>query len=411
MSCKMKDALEKIIAGSSLDAKLRRVLSESLGALAERQMALEKELRDAIDVERSSEEWRIVYDPRVKTALVDTSRRDELSAWGFFDASQFASDSQQTADPHPQIYFLNVPYAELNPILQTKFKAGNGIEYEFVPFYGYIENEKKLELLWRIYGFEMPLPFSPWARRAVSVRFCQPFRDEPDLNLSENGLENILLKDKALVWNVKMYKDQKAAQYDIIKGVAPAQSPDLRVICRGGSEAYRYRYTAHDGDLELWPLPQDISDGSLSPEAVDAVITDTNVILTSGQKFSSLDCEKIAFHSTGTPKDIVLLENKVENRLVKEPATKGEFNRLLASFSTKDFAASFSSTREKEVRRYEKGHRPVRYGEYLPRHGEPFDVFFVCKNPDNALFLEDYANWILEELERRFPIFYWRGWV
>lgn len=410
MSGTMKDALEKIIAGSSLDAKLRRVLSESLGALAERQMALEKELRGAIEVERSSEERLSVYDAHIKTALVDTSRICELSAWGFFDASPFAMDGPEAADLHPKIYFLKVPYADLNPILQTKFKATGGIEYELVPFYGYVENEEKLELLWRIYGFETPRPFSPWARRAVSVRFCQPFREEPDLNLSENGLENILLKDKALVWNVKIFKDQRVAQSDTIKDNAPAQAPELRLISRGGEEAYRYRYTAHDGDLGLWPLPQDISEGSLSPEVVDAVITDADVILTSKQKFSSLACEKIAFYPTGEPKDIVLLENKIEKWLLKTPATRGEFNRLLASFSTKEFAASFSSPGEKEVRRYEKGHRTTGNREHLPRHGEPFDVIFVCKNPDSAIFLEDYANWVLEELERRFPIFYWRGW-
>lgn len=407
----MKDALEKIIAGSSLDAKLRRVLSESLGALAQRQMALEKELQGAIEVERFSEERRRVYDAHIKTALVDTSRLCELSAWDFFDASPFAVDSPEPADLHPKIYFLKVPYTELNPILQTKFKAAGGIEYELVPFYGYVENEEKLELLWRIYGFETPRVFSPWARRAVSVRFCQPFWDEPNLNLSENGLENILLKDKALVWNVKMFKNQRVAQSDIIKDNAPEQSStELRIISRGGEEAYRYRYTAHDGDLELWPLPQDISDGSLFPEAVDAIITDADVILTSKQKFSSPACEKIAFYSTGEPKDIVLLENKVEKWLLKEPATRGEFNRLLASFSTKEFGASFSGSGEKEVRRYEKGHRTAYSGDHLPRHGEPFDVFFVCKNPDSAIFLEDYANWVLEELERLFPIFCWRGW-
>ena len=406
----MKDALEKIIAGSSLDAKLRRVLSESLGALAERQMELEKELRGIVEGERSSKEICTAYNANVKTALVDTSLLRELSAWGFFDASPFATDNPEAADLHSKIYFLKVPYAKLNQILQTKFKAAGGIEYELVPFYGFVENEGKLELLWRLYGFGTPRPFSPWARRAVSVRFCQPFREEPDLNLSENGLENILLKDKALVWNVKNFKDQRVAQSDTIKDNAPAQAPELRLISRGGEEAYRYRYTAHDGDLGLWPLPQDISDGTLAPEAVDAVITEADVILTSKQKFSSLACEKIAFYPTGEPKDIVLLENKIEKWLLKTPATRGEFNRLLASFSTKEFAASFSIPGEKEVRRYEKGHRTTRNGEHLPRHGEPFDVTFVCKNPDSAIFLEDYANCILEELERRFPIFYWRGW-
>lgn len=392
----MKDALERIIADTALDPKLRRVLSESLGALAERQMALEKELRATVTEERASCEQCSTYDAHVKTMLVDAKRMAQLSAWGFFDASPFPISATTVDNISSKIFFLNVSYSDFSTILQTKYKAEDGIEYELIPFYGYVENEDKLELLWRLYGFETPHPFSPWARRAVTVRFCQSFRDEPDLNLAENNLESILLMDKALAWNVEILKDQQAAQ--------------SAIVSRGGGEAYRYRYTARNGDLALWPLPLDIAAGALSPESVDVILTDENVILTSHQKFSSPACEKIEFHSADEPKDLLLFENRCERWDYKTPTTRGEFNRLLASLSTKDFIASFSGSRDKEVRRYEKGHRCKRNRDQLPMHGEPLDIFFVCKNPTSAFFLEDYANWILAELEQRFPIFSWRGW-
>lgn len=403
MSNMLKDELENIIAAASLDPKLHRALSETLGALADRQMALEKDLWTAINIEQATAARQDLSDTQITTGLVDAQRLAELSAWGLFDAAAGYV-------PLPaKICFLAVPYDELNIIFQSRYKAANGAEYQLSPWYGYVENEEKLDLLWRLYGFKTPRPFSPWARRAVRIRFCQPVEDKPDLNLAQNGLDDILLRDKALVWNVDIQNAQKAAQSNIIKDTT--QLPQLRVACRGVVGAYRYYYTARDGDQTLWPLPQDIADGTIPPEAVDAAITDETIILTSASKFSTLSCAKVAIHAPSTLRDFVPLAIRFDDKWrFREPVTRGEFNRLLAALSTKDFTASFSGSGKRNVRRYEKGHRIARFRNTLPHRGDPLDVFFECSNAGKAIFLEDYANWILEELEQRFPVFYWRGW-
>lgn len=392
----MKDDLKKIVDDSGLDPKLRRVLSESLTALAAWQETLEKELRATIAMELSSGKECAAFPARVKTALVDNRRLNELSAWRFFDASPYAQDLPMPPDPASGIFFLNVPYAELNTYLHRKFKGAGGIEYELVPFYGYVENERKLALLWRLYGFVTPRPFSPWARRAVRVCFSQPFQGKPDLDMEANGLETVLLKDKALVWNVEIRTREQAAM--------PS------VMSRGGGETYKYRYSARDEEhnLALWPLPQDVDEGGLTPEELDVSLTDEHVILSCNTPFS-LACEKIAFCTPGERNDLITFENTCEVRQFREPATTGEFNRLLAAFSTQDFGASLSGAAGEIVRRYELGHRTGFCLEQFPRRSEPVDVFFSCKNSEKKIFLGDYANWILAELERRFPAFCWRG--
>lgn len=387
----MLERLEKIIDNSGLEPALRKALGDCLAELAKRQASLEGELREAAVSERNAMSGFGQFRPVVKTALVDVKMVAGLEPWGYFNAYPLSAWEEEAPG---DIFFLNVPYSELNAWLNRKFMGDDGLEYEFIPFYGYVENEKRLDYIWRLYSFDYPRPFSPWARRAVWPSFSRPARSLEEMNLAANGLDEILLRGMALVWNVETRPGEK--------------TPERLLTIRDGEEAHKSRYAAMPGARRVWPLPLDICDGAIAPEEVDASLEGENMVLSSRRPLS-LESLEIVFHDAALRPGLLPFTNKLEYRKSRLPASRGQFNRLFSDFSNEDFGAKQGCGEGKIVIRYEKGHRLGGDLENSMRFGEALDVHFYCKNAGLANFLEDYANWALSELERRYPAFVWRG--
>lgn len=251
--------LERILERSALDPELRKALGVSLKAIAERQDALGRAMQEKLARERAGLEAARRREIRVTTALAEISRLPELKAYGFFEIPIPKDETRYFANISSPL-FLKTGYAESRRLCQSGFTGSSGgspVEYELRPFYGYADAERLLDLLWRIYGFSSPRPWSPWARRAVylwPVGATTPRAPDEtlDMRLVENDLVGKVLEGMTLVWNVEIKPGEKAATKRI--------RPDAV------GKRYSYYYAAKDLDDELWALPKDVETGRVAPE-------------------------------------------------------------------------------------------------------------------------------------------------
>ena len=388
--------VERIFRDSRLDPQLKRPVMESLREIALRQDNLAEELRVAWDKERDASVELERSDFPIYTTLCDSSRIKTLNAYGFFEIP--ATRLGQSFAPLDRVFFLNVPYDDFADYCERRFTGalpdGKPVEYELFPYYGFAEVERSLALLWRLYGFKFMKPFSPWARRAVGLRIYGDEDKDLDLRLSENNLGDKLLLDKSLLWNIEIRPDERASE-------------NRRVSPREKTTRRHYFYSGLDGFLSLWPLPEEIVSGRAEPEEIDVVEIGENVVLSSDRLFETHDCWKIAFHEDAQT-DTRIFSNAVGDRFRGAPVSKAQFNRLLSGLSNDDYGCRLAEKSGKVVARYSKWHRSAPLDRLAVSKGDVIDVEFFAKGGD-PLFLSDYANWVLEELERTAPFFVWRG--
>lgn len=401
----MKDQIKKILANADLEPTLKVALEDSLTALAEHQQKVTRELEEAFLRQNETDKEISAFDGRIITALVDRDQVKDLSAYGFFEVPASTELEDQPIPKDHQhisltdIYFLNTSYEEMEDLCNQKFKGKSAnciFEYELCPFYGYVNAEKSLDTLWKLYGFTGMRPWSPWARRAVQVHILAPYTDNMNLELKTNGLDGKLLTNKELVWNVDIREDEKVSALDTI-------SP------RGDEKVYKYTYTAYDGPLRLWSIPLDVLQGKLAPEEVDVTLA-KDITLSTRKAFDSTSCIKYGLHEEARSPGQTAFNNKVDKSVNILPRSKGEFNRLLASFAKDGYSCRLAEEPGKKITRYATFHKTGDRNRLIltQERKNPVDIQFYSKDKED-LFLTDYANWVLEELERRLPMYLWAG--
>lgn len=397
-----KDNLEKLLYGANLDAKLRKALSQCLNELAEYQENLASELRARISTEHQEKHDNIEVVSFLDDCAENNLRENAYHGFFKYPVFKYCPERNYVPDPHnpeaPRIYFLKTTYDKALELLRQNFIGkwgGHTVTYALAPWLDGIEVEKELDLLWRLYGIKSMRPFLPWLRRAVYIRTSEP---ELDLCLAENGLEDILLADKSLFWNVEFGEEEPVSAY--------------KIVPRDGKTVYRYVYSSCDGDLMLWPLPNEIRNGAIEPEAVDVEEHADKAILSSRTKWKTDSCIKLAFHE---PEGLHLQQDSFSNHIKSlpdfMPKSRGDFNRILSGLRIGSYHCELAEDSGTIITRYQSFHQSRDRSSQLVMAlaQNPVTVHFYGKNEGDDLFLTDYANWVLEELERMLPMFSWRG--
>ena len=291
------------------------------------------------------------------------------------------NDEPQTLPYGP--FFLRVPYEDFQTYLHKDFQ-GDGFTYQLKPNYQFIEAEEKIYRLAQIYKTPFKI-YSPYARRAVDIRIegksPEDFTQLEDLNfrLEQNNLADKLLMNKNFYWNVKI----DSADY------WQKHSADL------------YEHVFEGGiDDETYILPT--GDATFDDE-IEVVRYEEKIILKSPRAFYDDYCERVK---------ILPLENKIAARIFSKPRlrTQGDIEFILSGFKRENYSCRFwkFGRVENPIKRYVKEHRCTSIDENFLRTKMKLPICSVRFSGDE-IFLTDYANYVLNFLEERYPEFNWAG--
>ena len=375
----MKNQIRNIIRESNLDPSIRELLQETFTALVGRQENLEKELRKVLGEKPEAE-----LPSSVSSGLVPTSSLPEWEARGFFEV-----DPESPED----VFFLKVPYGELSGLYERKLrgkKDGQTVTYQLVPYFGCIDVEKELRLVWQLYRFSSVPPFLPWARRSVRIISDVPGLIDPDF--AANGLEEKVLAGRRLVWNI----ERRAGEV-----------LDTKIAPRGLSEIHKYFYSSKHRNLELYILPFDLQSGRLDPAEVDVEKENGKTCLISRKPFLNLECFKFAIHPVKENLPEFAWPGCRAKFDAHTPQSRADFNRLLANYAMPGFSCHLANGNAKPLPRFIGPHRTNkqdRLAEIISANAR-----LEVEVQGEPLFLADYANLVLEELERTLPSWQWRA--
>ena len=221
----MYELIEKKL--STLEnAELRYSLEQAFRALSDRQDRISNELMERLVREKSSSNKG--YDEKwtVATVLVKVNEIPKYAVEGFSvinvgkcfykkqDVVDLGLENSNTSNQSQRQFFLDIEYGDWDKYLNRTFE-GDGFKYQICINERFVKKEAELFKVCAMYGINMPVIFSPWARRAIDIRIEEgkvpKSVDGVSLRLKENGLEKVLLIDSFLLWN-----------FTITKGLSPS---------------------------------------------------------------------------------------------------------------------------------------------------------------------------------------------
>ena len=327
----------------------------------------------------------------IESSIDNSSSLEPLNIEGciFFDDLQ---NFYEDLDGNLQLlpfgpFFLNVPYENFWSYLNKDFQ-GRGFTYQLKPNCQLIDEEHKLFRLSRIYNTPIAV-YSPYARRAVDIYIpdqdAEDFArlEDIDFRLKANNLQGKLLLNKKFYWNVTIKQAETPSSY----------------TTDNSSNLYEYRY--NDGiDLSTYILPP--GDATFDDE-LEALKSDKEIILRTPQHFSDNKCELIK---------ILPIESKIDSRIFGKPRlrTAGDIEFVLKCLSRENYSCRFGKFGgNAQIERYDGKHKYFTSDdEKLLRAKRKLPVCTV-KFSGDELFLTDYANYVLNFLEERYPEFNWAG--
>ena len=324
----------------------------------------------------------------IETSIAESKNLEPLKIEGciFFANTQ---NSFEDLDDKPNTlpygpFFLRVPYEDFAAYLNKNFQ-GDGFTYQLKPNYQFVEAEHKLFRLSQIYKIPCKI-FSPYARRAVDIRIAGKSKEDftclADLNfkLAENNLQGKLLLNENFYWNVKIKSCVETWQHKV-------------------GDLYEYGYT--DGvDDKTYIVPN--SDANLDDE-LEVVRADGQIILKTPREFPEGECDFIK---------ILPLKSKIDSKIFSKPRlrTEGDINFVLKCLARENYSCHFGKFGgDSNVKRYNDEHKYFTSAdENLLRAKRNLPTCTV-KFSGDELFLTDYANYVLNFLEERYPEFNWNG--
>ena len=418
----MADAVKEIIE-SKLDSfenkELKRVFLQIMPELAKRQENIRVELLERLNEEIASQGK---IELSIGTVLVDNENSELLKREGrgiytYDIGGCLFKKNKLLSEPNKYLckeFFLNLPYRFIQEFIDKKetYVAciyGKSFTFNLSICYRFTNKENTIIKMARMYEVNEPVIFSPWARKAVNIVLTDDVDDElateiaanmddVDWCLQQNGLEGIMLINKKLLWNIAITEGKKATMI---------QAPDDSIM------SYIYTYNNLKKNDFIYVESNDIvmtekkereiilhSRKSLHDNGKDSIAD--NAILIS---LAPIDDSVLDFVNTG--KDCSKLERI---------RTEANINWVLKKISHKGFTCEFSriakvlTKAEDVIQRYNKEQEYYKdWDQELYRNMTNRPVCYISISADNEVFIEDFADYILYNLEYMYPEFKWVG--
>lgn len=410
----LRELIRKKFAAANLGSDaLAQALENSLAELLDRSGEVLVRMLENLHNHESQGDANSLFEVAVVFAPRDRQRM--LASRNFFSipaVNDDAWDAQNGPEGAPFVFFLSCPYPEMEKYLHREFmgeSAGQKFTYKLAPWFGYVRAERDLHEAAALYGVERPAIFSPWSRRAVTLEVSGQVPDlsRADLRLAENGLDSVLLTSHVLMWNVS---SATVKRWD-----KSYQSPD------GLESNYVYEYAVPEnrdqpGREASFILPEYADLGNPLNLPLMATKNGRKIVIESqselAQEFKVLEIHQPLL--TELPDDCQVFMNSCETGTVlarPRLRTAGDVNLVLSALKQGEFRCRFlgKSGGKPALARYVTGHKYA--AGNAPKGLEEVQRQFPCRVAftGNAPFLEDYAEYALSFLGRRYPEFLWIG--
>ncbi|MDF2544615.1 MAG: hypothetical protein K0S47_4333 [Herbinix sp.] len=406
-----KEQLDKIIDrrtyltdSSESDEKLKGMLKELFTQLGLYNESVMKELQSEILSKKNSVDEL----PVIITALIDRQRLDKFC---FEKDSQFA----EMAINQKPVYFLRCSYEEIKQICgeksqkPRKYKGhvtdSNGthtFDYYFKFNDCHLRAEKMLEQLAKTYHLPVPIVYSPFSHKSFDLidNIDSSIRDRKSVSydFEANGLKDIVLCNKVLLWNVRS-SDSKVMQ-------PVSKKPYLNLV------KYQYQFTDRKPNQYIVPSEEN--------ELVYEVRNDMNEtdlwLQNELGKFrtltiSSIDQNRVDIKELLMEGFIYHNEREVCCYPLERIRSWSDINYAVAVFSGNPYISlqvDKNNNGRTVIKRYSKKYAYQLEPTIRQRTVGTSYITFQCSGEQEWL-LSDYANYILTYLDIYYPEIEWVG--
>ena len=425
----MADAVKEIIESKieNIENKeLKRVLLQIMPELAKRQENIRAELLERLNEEIASQGK---IELSIGTVLVDNEKSELLKREGRgiytydMDGCLFKKN-KLLPEPNNNLFkefFLNLPYRSIQEIIDKKetyvgYIYGKSFTFNLSICYRFISKENTIIKMARMYEVNEPVIFSPWARKAVNIVLTDDVddelateiaanMDEVDWCLQQNGLEGIMVINKKLLWNIAVTGGQKATKI---------QAPDDSIMM------YSYSYNNFPDKNNYLK-----KENFIYVDSNDIIMSEKKgkeIILHSRKSLHDNGDDSIVDHATlisiASIDDALLdfVNNGKGCSSLARIRTKANINWVLKKISHKGFTCEFSiiakelSKAESVIQRYNKEQEYYKdWEQELYRNTTNRPVCYINISADNEVFIEDFADYVLYNLDYMYPEFKWVG--
>ena len=446
-----RDELQYIVERTELSPEWKELLNAAFQELSARNEKVWHEIRETVLREDANLRRAWSWDWNVVTALVPTVKSTETSGLHRIIGLREEEDSGENLlgeALHIYIkgtYFLDCPYEEVAALCANERDNDYPYEgrismqgkeipfrYRFVPYLRFIERERELFDMAEMYGIATPVLFSPYARRAVKIQISSEDSTVVDLLqdagivpfcFAENHLADKIKSDTVLMWNIQR-KEMSPPPYHPVE-----EKGHSFFAPYGDRPIYRYEFgnvnereficPAQEEQKHLVSAVKDtenkriilITEKELSEDCISMRIVGG---MDTFEKYHAEDWGRTLFSNMdGERREIVFPKERLR--------TQGDLERVLYALQMPAHGLSCAFVNnvcpapkkdQNIIRRYAKqfayGVTDVRREQQLYGRRRNLPYAYILFSGD-AAFLNDYANFVLSFLERRYPDFQWVG--
>lgn len=389
-----KEILFEIIKSSELNTEEKIVFNEIFSEVIKNYENIISELKKQV-INSLSNNIEIM---NICTRIVDKDKLSSYKKVGF----GILGDNKECIKNHDLEYYctglLKCKYSNLKSYCKKTYEGSyvdkkgtkKPIKYKFSYNLSAIEKEIILDEIARQYNIETNIVYSPYSRRMVDIHLItkeELDKESIDLELEKNKLEDILQLDKYLVWNVKIENVTQAETIDYTN----AYQDKLNYIHEFKYEENKYISC----DVEVIDIIKD-------DKKIKIVTRDPDA------KFEIIKISKIDEIDLNIFSNNVNFTNGLERLRTKSQINHAINQYLLPPFENCVIDILTENNNRQLIEIYENVHRNKRETDEFLIKSYSKELYIVLDNSEEE-FAEDFYNYLVDNLNYKYPEFKWIG--
>lgn len=409
--------IKSLIKESNVDINVKNILEYTLCELVKENKKVFNNIKDRVfqsNIKTKDTYWKVC------TMLVPKEKEEDYkNDLKFYPICKINENESLNLQAESSFYyyknaFLNCSYNMIQEILGKtyigKIKAENGevkeIKYNLIFDSSFIEKEKIIYEVSEQYNINLPKIFSPYSRKFVAIYLDLSNLEKEysysniDLCLDENNLKKYIIFNKTLLWNIFIEDGEYLTPIseEINKGILPYE------------DEVNYIYTFNYDKENEYVLIED-NFYQIDKQEKFIRIKSKNDIHNNYKKIVINKIEKDIIRNIS--KEYFSNEYKEAFYEKKILRTKADVNYVVNRFENIfDFdieCVDFNKEKHKIIERYNKDFRYYKFNNELIKFNNKTKCYLKFSGNINSIYFEDYANYVLSNLEDLYPEFIWVG--